>query len=81
MTVDGPTMTEVTDAQNSIWVRINTNTLITSGSGQNILSVVVDPSNTSSDNFVTWLRIYQIANNVVSADYRASALNNAIVYR
>lgn len=81
MTVYGPTMTEVTDATNSIWVRINTNTLI-SGSSQNILSVVFDPSNPSSDDtFVTWLRIYNIANNVVSADYRASALNNAITYR
>ena len=81
MTVDGPTMTEVTDATNSIWVRINTNTLI-SGSSPNILSVVFDPSNPSSDDtFVTWLRIYNIANNVVSADYRASALNNAITYR
>ena len=81
MTVAGPTMTEVTGAADSLWVRINTNTLIT-GNAQNILAVVVDPDNPSSDdNFVTWLKIYDMANNVVKADYRASALVNAITYR
>ena len=81
MTVDGPTMTEVTDAQNSIWVMINTNTLITGNAAQNILEVKIDPQSPSSGDFVTWLRLYDIKYNVVSADYRASALNNAITFR
>lgn len=81
MTVYGPTLAEVTDAADSIWVRIETNPLV-KGSGQNILAVVVDPSNHSSDDtFLTWLRIYDMEDNAVKADYRASALVNAITYR
>lgn len=78
----GPTMVEVTDAENSIWARISHNPNAGSVStGENILSVEMDPSNTTGDDFTTWLRLYNVANNVVSSDYRASSLVNVQVFR
>ena len=82
MTVNGPTMVDVTDAQSGIWIMIVQNGSAGSvGSRECILSVVVDPSNQQSDDYTTWLKLYDMQNNVVMADYRTTALVNVLVFR
>lgn len=81
MSVVGPTLAEVTDAEDSIWVMIRTNPLADNIS-QNAVSVVVDPlNNQNDDKFLTWLKIYSMRYNAVTGDYRSYALVNAITYR
>ena len=76
MTVTGPDYVEVTDAEATIYARLDTN-----GAGENVLAVVLDPSSTGGDDFVTWLKLYDMAFNVVKADYRATSLVNVQVFR
>lgn len=78
MNLTGPTFVEVTNAQESIYARIDTN-----AAPENVISVVLDPSNTLTGRygFVTWLKLYDMAYNVKKADYRASSLVNVQVFR
>ena len=82
--VKGPTMTEVTDAEEDIYALITTNPESTTAELENVISVVCDPfsnGDPASNQFVTWLKLYDIAHNVVSADYRASSLVNVQTFR
>lgn len=84
LTVKGPTMTEVTDAEEDIYALITTNPESTAAELENVISVVCDPfsnGDPASNQFVTWLKLYDIAHNVVSADYRASSLVNVQTFR
>lgn len=77
MDLVGPDYVDVTDAESAIYARIETN-----GAAENVLSVVMDPSNAASGgNFVTWLRLYGMSHNAVAADYRSSSLVNVQVFR
>lgn len=81
MTAEGPTMAEVTGAAASIYARIDTNAAAGAVVGTNVVSVVIDPEQASADQYVTWLKLYSMAYNAVTADLRASALVNVQVFR
>lgn len=76
MTLTGPDYVDVTGAEDTIYARIDTN-----GAAENVLDVVMDPSSTSGGDLVTWLKLYDISNNAVRSDYRASSLVNVQVFR
>ena len=80
ITLSGPTMTEVTGATASIYAKIKTNPLNPSASSGTV-EVVTDPSGMTTDNDLTWLRLYSISYNRVTADWRAQSLANVQVYR
>lgn len=77
MALTGPEITEVQGATNGIWAKIVTNPL----AHQNQVEVVADPTNTQGGDFLTWLRLYDMTSDAVSADYRTAALANLQVYR
>lgn len=78
----GPTMVEVSGARSSIYARIDTNAAAGNAiTGENVLFVDVDPTLAAGDQYVTWLRLYDISYNAVKADYRASSLVNVQVLR
>lgn len=80
LTVTGPTMTDVTGAQSSIYAKLLTNPLDPSQFGA--VEVVIDPQNMGRDNnYVTWLRLFDMTSNAVTADYRTTSLSNVQVYR
>ena len=85
LTVKGPTMTEVTDAEEDIYARITTNPESDAAELENVISVVCDPyaggASPASGRFVTWLKLYDMAHNTVLADYRASSLVNVQTFR
>lgn len=82
ITAEGPTMVEVTDAESAVYARIDTNAGAGNAiTGENVVSVVVDPAPTAADQYVTWLRLYDMSHNAVLADYRASSLVNVQVFR
>ncbi len=78
MTVTGDQMTEVTDA-NKVFARIGTADM-TSGTG--LVTVESDPEGTTtSGDFVTWLPLYELKENTVTADYRENSMRNVQLYR
>ena len=82
ITAEGPTMVEVTDAESAVYARIDTNAGAGNAiTGENVVSVVVDPAPMAADQYVTWLRLYDMSHNAVLADYRASSLVNVQVFR
>lgn len=77
MMLEGPEMTEVTGAEESVYARIDVN-----GAGENQLQVLMDPDNpTGGGDLVTWLKLYDISANRVKADWRAASLVNVQVFR
>ena len=80
ITLEGPEMTEVTGAEESIYAKIKTNPLNPNAS-EGTVEVVMDPQEITSDDNLTWLKLYSISGNIVSADWRAGALANVQVYR
>ena len=78
-TLRGPEMTEVKDAQETIYAKILTNPLDPESAGQ--VNVLKDPSNPKRDDYNTWLRLYDISYNAVKGDYRAHSLVNIQIYR
>lgn len=82
MAVSGPPLTEVTDAESTIFAKIETSNMSASSVGvSNVLSVVMDVSPSASDEFVLLLPLYNMAYNTVLADLRAQSLVNALTYR
>ena len=78
MGVTGDTLTEVTDA-GSVYARIDTSNM---SDGDGIITVEADPEGTTtSGDFVTWLPLYDLTNNAVTADYRNQSLVNVQLYR
>ena len=78
----GPTMVDVSGAENAIYARVDTNAAAGQAiDGENVVAVVVDPDSTPADQYVTWLKLYDISNNLVAADYRASSLVNVQALR
>ena len=80
ITLSGPDMTEVTNATSSIYAKIKTNPLNPSASSGTV-EVVTDPSGMTTDDDLTWLRLYSVSHNAVTADWRAQSLANVQVYR
>ena len=80
ITLTGPEMTEVTGAQESIYAKIKTNPL-NPNANEGVVEVVMDPTGITSDNFLTWLRLYSVSGNKVMADWRAQSLANVQIYR
>lgn len=76
MNVTGPDYVEVTDADSTIYARIDVN-----GAAENVLDVVLDPDSTGGGDLVTWLKLYDMSYNKVENDYRASSLVNVQVFR
>lgn len=78
MGVTGDTLTEVTDAAH-VYARIDTSNM---SDGDGIITVEADPEGTTtSGDFVTWLPLYDLTNNAVTADYRNQSLVNVQLYR
>lgn len=78
MGVTGDTLTEVTDAE-SVYARIDSSDM---SDGDGIITVEADPEGTTtSGDFVTWLPLYDLTNNAVTADYRNQSLVNVQLYR
>lgn len=78
MGVTGDTLTEVTDAAH-VYARIDTSNM---SDGDGIITVEADPEGTTtSGDFVTWLPLYDLTNNAVTADYRSQSLVNVQLYR
>ena len=79
--VSGNQMTEVTDAED-VYARIDSSDM---SGGAGILSVVSDPSGadnpSASDSLITWLPLYTLKENTVTADYRENSLKNVQLYR
>lgn len=77
--VTGDGMTDVKGASD-VYARIDTADM-TDGSG--IVEVVTDPGNAvhAGDTLVTWLPLYELAANTVTADYREASLKNIQLYR
>lgn len=82
MAVKGNNMVEVTPFKtmdgnlHEIYAMIRSN----ENSGENVIEVVVDPRNMSTDDYTTWLKLYERhAGN--QADFRSSSLANVQVYR
>ena len=72
--ITGDEMTDVVDAEESIYARIDA-TDMTTGSGK--LEVLKDPQGTTdSGPHVVWLPLYNITHNTVTADLRAQSLAN-----
>ena len=76
MTVRGPDYVDVTGAEATIYARIDVN-----GAGENVMDVVMDPDDVAGGDLVTWLHLYDVKDNRVTADYRASSLVNVQVFR
>jgi len=80
LTLEGPDMTEVTGAEENVYAMIRTNPLDPTGTGA--VEVVKDAQGrVVRDNWVTWLRLYDMAYDAVIIDYRAQSLVNLQVYR
>ena len=79
-TLSGPEMTDVTSAQATIYAKILTNPLNPNADAGTV-EVVTDPQGMTSDNYLTWLLLYEMSGNAVTADYRAQSLANVQVYR
>lgn len=78
MGVTGDTLTEVTDAE-SVYAMIDTSNM---SDRDGIITVEADPEGTTtSGDFVTWLPLYDLTNNAVTADYRNQSLVNVQLYR
>ena len=79
ISVTGDQMTEVTDADD-VYARIDSSDMT---DGYGILSVVKDPSGNphASDTLITWLPLYTLKENTVTADYRENSLKNVQLYR
>lgn len=78
MGVTGDTLTEVTDAAH-VYARIDSSNM---SDGDGIITVEADPEGTTtSGDFVTWLPLYDLTNNAVTADYRSQSLVNVQLYR
>ena len=74
ISITGDEMTDVVDATESIYARIDA-TDMTTGSGK--LEVLMDPQGTTdSGPHVVWLPLYNITHNTVTADFRAQSLAN-----
>lgn len=72
--ITGDEMTEVTDANDGVYARIDA-TDLSSGSG--IVEVLKDPQGISSPGpHVIWLALYHIKQNTVTADLRSQSLAN-----
>lgn len=79
ISLEGPQMTELTGVSSSIWARIGTNPLDPSGAGA--VEVLADPINVRADDYVTWIRLYNMTGYAVAADLRAASLANVQIYR
>ena len=72
--ITGDEMTEVTDANDGIYARIDATDL---SSGYGIVEVLKDPQGIASPGpHVIWLALYNIKQNTVTADLRAQSLAN-----
>lgn len=81
LSLTGATMTDVSSVgETSIYAMIKTNPLDPENeSPVEVVKKTNEP--TSRDDFVTWLRLYDIADNTVRYDYRSQSLVNIQVYR
>lgn len=80
MGVTGDQMTDVVDASR-IFAKIDTKDM---SDGDGIITVEVDPDEeetTTSGDLVTWLPLYTLTLNTVTADYRDQSLKNVQLYR
>lgn len=76
--ITGDEMTDVVDAEESIYARIDA-TDMTTGSGK--FEVMKDPQGTTdSGPHVVWLPLYNITHNTVTADLRAQSLANVQLF-
>ena len=74
ITLTGDEMTEVTDAAESVYARIDATDLST---GSGIVEVLKDPQGIASPGpHVIWLALYHIKQNTVTADLRSQSLAN-----
>ena len=74
ITLTGDEMTDVTDALESVYARIDATNLST---GSGIVEVLKDPQGISSPGpHVIWLALYHIKQNTVTADLRSQSLAN-----
>lgn len=80
ITIQGPEMSDVTNAAESIYAKIKTNPL-NPDANSGTVEVVCDPQDMSTDDDLTWLQLYSITDNCVSYDWRAQSLANVQVYR
>lgn len=72
--ITGDEMTEVTDANDGVYARIDATDLST---GSGIVEVLKDPQGISSPGpHVIWLALYHIKQNTVTADLRSQSLAN-----
>ena len=72
--ITGDEMTDVVDAEESIYARIDATDMTT---GSEKLEVLKDPQGTTdSGPHVVWLPLYNITHNTVTADFRAQSLAN-----
>ena len=78
MAVTGDQMTEVTDA-GDVYCRIDSANI---ANGRGLATVVADPQDphTSTD-YLTWLPLYHLTENTVTADYRENSFRNVQIYR
>ena len=75
ITLSGDEMTDVTDASESVYARIDATDLST-GSGKKV-EVLKDPQGIASPGpHVIWLALYEIKQNTVTADLRSQSLVN-----
>lgn len=74
ITLSGDEMTDVTDASESVYARINATNWAT---GDGIVEVLKDPQSIASPGpHVIWLALYHIKQNTVTADLRSQSLAN-----
>lgn len=78
MAVTGDQMTDVTDAEH-VYCRIDSSNI---ADGRNLATVVADPQSPHvSTDYLTWLPLYSLTENTVTADYRENSFRNVQVYR
>lgn len=80
MGVTGDQMTAVKDAE-KLYAKINTEDM---SAGDGIITVEADPDEedtTTSTDLLTWLPLYDLTANAVTADYRDQSLKNVQLYR
>ena len=78
MSVTGDQMTDVTDAEN-VYCRIDSANI---ADDRNLATVVADPQAPhTSTNYLTWLPLYHLTENMVTADYRENSFRNVQIYR
>lgn len=78
----GPSRTTIPLDAKSVYAKVSTNPLVVStGISNSVVTVVTDPSDDTSDNDITWLKLYDLCSAAVEKDWRSVSLVNVQVYR